>query len=274
MPLPKEKQLQDAARALSPLGERPQLGVILGSGLGGFGDTLDSLVKLPYADIPGMAPPTVAGHPGNFCSGRRGGVPILCMQGRVHPYEGHSAEQVVFGACVLAACGCRSVLITNAAGGICEEFRPGDLMLITDHLNLTGQNPLVGPHDGRGARFNDMSQAYDPELQAAAIRVAAREQIALQQGVYAGLMGPTYETPAEVRMLSRLGASAVGMSTVLEVIALRQLGVRVGAVSCITNLAAGLSSTPLSHAEVESTAAATRERFTALLTGWIGEIAA
>lgn len=272
MPLPQQKQIDAAVEVLQARAQRPQVGVILGSGLGSFGEALGSLVKIPYSEVPGMPDSAVAGHAGTFCAGELGGTQVLCMQGRVHGYEGHPVERVVFGACLLAAAGCTQVLITNAAGGIAEGLQPGDLMLITDHLNLTGQNPLIGAHDGRGPRFLDMTQAYDVEMRSAAERVAEQNRIPIRSGIYAGLMGPTYETPAEVRMLAALGASAVGMSTVLEVIALRQLGVRVGAVSCITNLAAGLSQTSLSHAEVESTAAASRDGFISLLSSWISEI--
>ncbi len=219
-----------------------------------------------------MPTPHVAGHAGNFCAGRVGDVNVLCMQGRVHSYEGHDPERVVFGACLLAEAGCRCVLITNAAGGLGEGFQAGDLMLITDHLNLSGQSPLVGAHDGRGPRFPDMTQAYDPELRAKALQAASEQGVELRQGVYASMLGPSYETPAEIRMLRTLGASAVGMSTVLEVLALRQLGVKVAAVSCITNLAAGISPEPLSHDEVEQTAKAARTKFTRLLSAWIAAV--
>ncbi len=192
------------------------------------------------------------------------------MQGGIHLYEGHSVAAVVHGARSLARLGVESVLITNAAGGIDPSWSPGDLMVLSDHLNLTGQNPLVGPNDeALGPRFPDMSTAYDPKLRGAAHHAAREAGFTLREGVYAGLLGPTYETPAEVRMLRGLGAHAVGMSTVLETIALRHMRVKVGALSCITNLAAGLSSTELNHAEVEETARAARDRLVALLRGWI-----
>jgi purine-nucleoside phosphorylase len=187
----------------------------------------------------------------------------------VHVYEGHELERVTFGVRLLASLGCRAVLITNAAGGIAAGFAPGDLMLIVDHINLTGRNPLVGPNDDSGPRFPDMSRVYDPELCELA-RSAARElHIDLKEGVYAAMLGPSYETPAEIRMLRTLGADAVGMSTVPEAIVLRHRGVRVGAVSCITNLAAGISPTPLDHAEVEEIARKTRDRFSGLLGKWV-----
>lgn len=251
-------------------GEPPRVGVVLGSGLGGFADTLSGLVKIPYRDMPHMAPSGVAGHAGNLCFGKMGAVPLACMQGRVHAYEGHSMETLVNGARVMARLGVRCVLVTNAAGGIDPAMSPGDLMVITDHLNLTGTSPLVGPNDeALGPRFVDMTAAYDPELRALLREVARGAGIALREGVYAAMMGPQYETPAEIRMLRLLGAHAVGMSTVHEVIALRHMGVRVGALSCITNLAAGVGTGPLSHAEVEATAASRRDQLVTLLTGWI-----
>jgi purine-nucleoside phosphorylase len=188
----------------------------------------------------------------------------------VHLYEGHEPERVVFGVRLLAKLGCRAVLLTNAAGGIDPSFAPGDLMLVVDHLNLTGKNPLAGVNDAElGPRFPDMSDVYDPELSDAARASAQALGITLREGVYAALLGPSYETPAEIRMLRGFGANAVGMSTVPEAIALRHMGVRAAAISCITNLAAGLSPTKLDHAEVEATAKATREKFVALLSGWV-----
>jgi purine-nucleoside phosphorylase len=215
---------------------------------------------------------TVVGHAGRFAFGTVSGVDILCMQGRVHLYEGHSAQAVVHGVRVMAAMGARTVLLTNAAGGCVPEWAAGDLMLVTDHLNLTGTSPLLGPNHDSGPRFPDMSHAYDPEIANAAREVAKAVKIELREGIYAGLLGPSYETPAEVRMLRGLGAHAVGMSTVLEVIALRHQGVRVGALSCITNLAAGISKTVLDHAEVEATAKAKKDDLTKLLTGWIAKV--
>lgn len=273
MPLPSPNELSSAAAALD-LGFRPLIGLILGSGLGGFADSLGQTTRFPYERVPHMPRSHVQGHAGNFVGGKVGDVPVLCMQGRVHSYEGHAAEKVVFGACLLAEAGCDRVLITNAAGGINTELSPGDLMLITDHLNLSGQSPLVGPADGRGPRFPDMTAAYDPALRRAADRAAERVGVALKSGVYASMLGPTYETPAEIRMLRAMGADAVGMSTVLEVIALRQLGVRAAGMSCITNLAAGLSGHQLSHDEVEETAKQSRKKFTDLLGAWIAESAA
>ncbi len=248
----------------------PAVGVVLGSGLGAFGDTLDELVKVPYAELPHLPTSGVVGHAGNFCFGRVNGVPVACMQGRIHLYEGHSVESVVHGVRTMARLGVRSVLLTNAAGGIDASWAPGDLMVISDHLNLTGTTPLLGPNDPQlGARFTDMSRAYDPALREALHEVANAAKIPLREGVYAGLLGPTYETPAEVRMFRLLGAQAVGMSTVLEVIALRHMGVAVGALSCITNLAAGIGTGLLDHKEVEETARAKRDDLLTLLKGWI-----
>jgi purine-nucleoside phosphorylase len=191
----------------------------------------------------------------------------------VHLYEGHPVERVVLGVRVLAALGCRAVLLTNAAGGIRRGLLPGSLLLISDHVNLTGANPLVGSNEPAGPRFVDMSAAYDPKLREIALATATAEGIALEEGTYAGLLGPSYETPAEIGMLRTLGADAVGMSTVLEVIALRELDVRVAAMSVITNLAAGLSQRPLDHSEVQATGALARERLERLVSGWIERLA-
>ncbi len=250
----------------------PAVGVVLGSGLGAFGDTLEGLVKVPYADVPHLHASSVIGHAGNFCFGHVNDVPVACMQGRIHLYEGHPVDAVVHGVRTMARLGVRTVLLTNAAGGIEATWAPGDLMVISDHLNLTGTSPLLGPNDSTlGPRFLDMSRAYDPALREALHAVAKAAKIPLREGIYAGLLGPTYETPAEVRMFRMLGAQAVGMSTVLEVIALRHMGVSVGALSCITNLAAGIGTGLLDHKEVEETARAKRDDLLTLLKGWISE---
>lgn len=255
----------------STTGSQPRVGLVLGSGLGALADGLGGLSRLPYANIPHHPTSTVQGHAGNLCLGELGGVRVACMQGRVHAYEGHALSRVVFGARLLAELGCEVVLLSNAAGGIADRLQAGSLMRIDDHLNLMGNSPLVGPSE-RGPRFPDMSQAYDVELGQHCESAARAAGVALERGVYAGLLGPSYETPAEVRMLKTLGADAVGMSTVSEVIALRQMGVRVGAVSCITNLAAGRSTEPLSHAEVEATAARVKSDFIRLFTGWVARV--
>lgn len=255
--------------------EPPQVGVVLGSGLGAWAAQLEQAEPLPYTSIPHMPTPSVAGHSGRLWRGRRGPVRVACLEGRVHAYEGHPVERVVFGARLLATLGCRAVLLTNAAGGIRSDLTPGSLMLITDHLNLTGKNPLVG-WSSRGGHppFIDLTRAYDAELAEAARAASRNLGQELAEGVYAGLLGPSYETPAEIRMLRTLGADAVGMSTVLETIALREKGVRVGAVSCITNVAAGLAAGALSHDEVQETAAQARSRFSALLDAWVVRAAA
>jgi purine-nucleoside phosphorylase len=264
------ERLREAAASLPSRPRPPAVGLVLGSGLGAFGDALDDVDKTPYGAIEHMPRPAVAGHAGNLCRGRVGGVEVACLQGRVHLYEGHDGDAVTFGVRLLARLGCRAVLLTNAAGGIAEAMRPGDFMLIADHLNLTGRNPLLGPNDeALGPRFPDLSAAYDPRLRELARAAAAASGVRLHEGVYAAMLGPSYETPAEVRMARLLGADAIGMSTVPEVIALRHAGVRVGALSCITNVAAGLGPEPLEHAEVEATARASRDAFVGLLRAWI-----
>lgn len=248
----------------------PRVGVVLGSGLGGFADTLRGAQKIPYLEIPHIPPPRVIGHAGNLCFGHVDDVPIVCMQGRVHLYEGHPIWQVVHGVRVMARLGVSCVLVTNAAGGLEAGWSPGDLMIVTDHLNLMDRHPLLGPNeDALGTRFPDMTNAYDASLRKKLKAVAEAEDLPLREGVYAGLLGPSYETPAEVRMLRILGAQAVGMSTVPEVIALRHMRVRVAALSCITNLAAGVGEGELHHAEVEATAKAKKDDLERLLRGWI-----
>lgn len=250
-----------------------RVGVVLGSGLGMWADSLDAKTVVPYAEIPEMPRSTVVGHAGNLVLGKTGGVDVACLQGRVHLYEGHEPSRVVFGVRLLARLGCDAIVLTNAAGGIRRGFAPGDLMLVTDHLNLTARTPLSGPNlDELGPRFPDMTDAYSPALRALALSAAREAGVHLHEGVYAALLGPSYETPAEIAMLRTLGADAVGMSTVPEVIAMRHMGVPVAAVSCITNLAAGLSASKLDHSEVEATARAARDRFVALLSGWIRAI--
>lgn len=248
----------------------PRVGVVLGSGLGAFADSLKDVKKLPYQSLPYLPASKVVGHAGNFCFGHEGDVPVVCMQGRVHAYEGHPIWQVVHGVRVMARLGVDCVLLTNAAGGLAKGWSAGDLMVITDHINLMGNHPLLGPNDDTlGTRFPDMTNAYDADLREQLMGVARAEGIALREGVYAGLSGPSYETPAEIRMLSLLGAHAVGMSTVPEVIALRHMRTRVAALSCITNLAAGIGGGELDHKEVEETAKARRDDLQKLLRGWI-----
>lgn len=246
----------------------PAVGVVLGSGLGEFAQHLLEPTVIPYSQIPGMAASTVQGHAGQLVLGRHGTLPLVVMQGRVHLYEGHSPTQVVLGVRLMLGLGARTLILTNAAGGIRADLAPGTLMLIEDHLNLTGQSCLLGVNDDElGPRFPGMVDAYDPALRALALQVAAAERIELRSGVYAGLLGPTYETPAEIRMLRTLGADAVGMSTVLETIAARHSGARCLAVSCITNRAAGLPGSVLDHAEVQRVAQTASQRFVTLLSG-------
>lgn len=242
--------------------------MILGSGLGNYAAGLSNAVPIPYGEIMQMPQANVEGHAGNLILGEKGSTPVVIMQGRAHLYEGYDPHEVVFGVRLMAELGATTLVVTNAAGAVNTSFEPGDLMLIRDHLNLTGTSCLLGPNlETMGPRFVDMTEAYDSGLIATAETAAQHAGVQLKQGVYAGLLGPAYETPAEVRMLKKLGADAVGMSTVLEVIAARHCGMRVLGVSCITNLGAGLSPTPLSHDEVKETADRAQPQFTALLDG-------
>lgn len=263
------------------LGDRPvpSIAVVLGSGLGKLADLIQDAVAIPYHEVPHFPVSTVEGHAGRLVVGDVVGpagerTAIAAFQGRFHLYEGYAAHQVVFPIRCLARLGVRVFVITNAAGGINPSFQPGDLMVISDHLNLTGQNPLMGSHDDRlGPRFPDMSQAYDPVLRGLLRETAAEMGLRLQEGVYCVLSGPSYETPAEVRMLQRLGADACGMSTIPEVVACRQMGVRVLGISLISNLAAGIAAHPLSHAEVIDTAKRVAEDFTRLVSAVLPRIA-
>lgn len=252
----------------------PDAGVVLGSGLGAFADTLADAIVIPYAEIPYFPLSRVAGHAGRLVMGelRAGGasVRVAAMQGRVHGYEGWSAEDVAFGARVLCGLGVKALLVTNAAGGVNPSYAPGDLVRIVDHLNLSGQNPLVGDNDERlGPRFPDLSDAYDPRLGALLDEAAGALGIPLRSGVYACMSGPSYETPAEVRMLRALGADLVGMSTVPEVIAARHMDVPVAGLSVVTNYAAGLAPQALSHEEVAEVAEGVRDRLGALVSGFL-----
>ena len=264
-------RLEETVRAVrAKVSTTPRVGVVLGSGLGAFADGLGSLVKLSYETLPHLPASKVAGHAGNLCFGNVGDVPVVCMQGRVHFYEGHPMWQVVHGVRTMARLGVGCVLVTNAAGGLEAGWAAGDLMIVTDHLNLMHCSPLLGPNDDAlGTRFPDMTNAYDAELRAQLAEVSKAEGLPLREGVYAGLTGPSYETPAEIRMLRGLGAQAVGMSTVPEVIALRHMRMRVAAMSCITNMAAGLGKGELNHKEVEETAKSRRDDLQRLLHGWI-----
>jgi purine-nucleoside phosphorylase len=256
----------------------PAAGIVLGSGLSGLADRLERAAVIPYAEIPGFPISKVPGHRGRLVVGELpvpgGTLPVVAMQGRAHGYEGWSADDVAFGARVMCGLGVKLLLVTNAAGGVNPAFGAGDLVRITDHINLSGLNPLVGENDDRvGPRFPDLSEAYDRTLGALLEQVAAEASIPLRAGVYACMLGPTYETPAEVRMLRLLGADVVGMSTVPEVIAARHMGVRVVGISVVTNLAAGLSQRKLSHAEVAETAGKVEARLTTLVTGFLARAA-
>jgi len=244
----------------------PQVGVVLGSGLGGFADAVAEPTTFVYGHIPHFKDVSVAGHAGCLVIGKVGPVQVAVLKGRLHYYEGHDIGEVVFPVRVLAKLGIGSLLLTNAAGGVNREFKPGDLMVIRDHLNLMGVNPLRGMNDERlGPRFPDLSAAYDPEFRKMILAALAEAGLGSREGVYAGLGGPSYETPAEIRMLAGLGADAVGMSTVPEAIAARHMGVRLAGISCITNLAAGISARPLSHEEVTEAGARANSDFVRLL---------
>ncbi len=266
-----------AARAAAAIHGRlgafdPVAAIILGSGLGGLAGRIHDAVVIPYREIPGFPSSTVAGHAGQLLAGTLGGRRVLAMAGRFHMYEGHDAAVAAFPARVSRALGAPLLILSNAAGGIRPDFAPGTLMLIRDHINFMFRNPLVGRVEPGDERFPDMSDPYDPALRALARSVADARGIALEEGVYAGLLGPSYETRAEVRMLAQLGADAVGMSTVPEVLAARAFGMRVLGISCVTNLAAGLGGAAITHAEVLETTAAAAERFEALVTGIVAAL--
>lgn len=253
---------------------RPQIGLVLGSGLGGFADSLTGAMRIPFAEIPAFPRSTASGHAGQMVIGHAGTVPVAVMQGRVHLYEGYSAQQVAFPTRVFGRMGIRSVILTNAAGGINLNYQQGALVLIRDHINLQGSNPLVGANDDRfGVRFPDMTQAYARDYRQMAREEAGKLGIALEEGVYAGLLGPSYETPAEIEYLRRVGADLVGMSTVAEVIAARHMEMKVLAVSCVTNMAAGILDQPLSHREVMETGERVKTTFQALLRAVLPRVA-
>ena len=244
--------IQDAATHIgSKTKLRPSIGIVLGSGLGGFADSLTGATEFPYEQIPHFPRSSVTGHKGRLLAGTFESVPLFVMSGRVHAYEGYSPQDVVFPARVLATLGVKTLMLTNAAGAVNTAFKPGELMVITDHINLTGLNPLVGPELPEiGPRFIDLSAAYDAKLAETCDQAARRIGLNLRKGVYAGFLGPSFETPAEIKMVRTLGADAVGMSTVLETIAAHHMGVRVLGISCITNMAAGILPQKINHVEV------------------------
>jgi purine-nucleoside phosphorylase len=268
---PSARDVADGLRARLG-GATPELALVLGSGLGALADEIDGAVRIPFAEIPGFKVAHVEGHRGALVAGRLEGVPVVAMAGRVHMYEGWSAQEAAFPIRVAHALGARTLFVSNAAGAMNPLYHPGDLMAIGDHINLMWTNPLIGPVAAGDVRFPDMSEPYDAALRVQLHAAALDEGIPLADGVYVGLMGPTYETPAEVRMLQRLGADAVGMSTVPEVIVARTLGMRVAGVSFITNAASGSTGAPLSHAEVLEVTARAGGRFRTLVRRWIARL--
>jgi purine-nucleoside phosphorylase len=251
-----------------------RIAIVLGSGLGAFADEFSESVALPYNEIPGFVSSTAVGHVGRLVIGKVEGVPVIAMQGRVHYYEGYSLEQVTFPIRAFKLLGVDTLILTNAAGGIDVQLNQGALMVISDHLNFMGVNPLRGPNDERfGPRFPDLSEVYSRELQELVIEESRTLGITIRRGIYAALAGPSYETPAEIHMLRTFGADAVGMSTVPEAIVARHMGVRVLGISCITNMAAGISENPINHEEVMETGQRVRETFTQLLRGVIARAA-
>ena len=260
------KRINDAAEKVLAVCGQAEIGIILGSGLGDYAEALEDAVKLPYSEIPGFPRSTVAGHAGMWCCGTLHGKRVVMMQGRFHYYEGYGMKDVTLPVRVMQKIGVKTLIVTNAAGGVNLGYHPGELMVIGDMFSMTAQNPLIGPNlDAFGPRFPDMSCAFDKELRALAHECANEQGFALREGVYAQMTGPTYETPAEIRMLRTLGADAVGMSTVPEVVVARHGGMRVLGVSCITNMAAGILDQPLNHAEVTETANRVKGQFRALL---------
>jgi purine-nucleoside phosphorylase len=253
---------------------RPKIALVLGSGLGAFADEFSSATKIPYAKIPHFPQSTAVGHAGQLVIGKVDGVEVAGMQGRVHLYEGYSAKDVTFPVRVFSRMGVKAVILTNAAGGIRHDFVQGRLVVIRDHINLQGVNPLVGPNDEKfGSRFPDMTNAYDKQFREAAVAEGNRLNLGLGEGIYAALPGPSYETPAEIRYLRTIGADLVGMSTVPEVIVARHCGIRVLGISCVTNAAAGILDQPLHHLEVLETAERVKGQFISLLKAVIPRIA-
>lgn len=275
------EQIQEAADALAAKlgGRRPEIGLILGSGLGDLANEVADAVKIPYGELPHFPVSTVEGHAGQFVAGELEGKQVIVMQGRFHYYEGYPMRKVVFPVYVMKLLGVSSLVITNAAGGMNRSFAPGDLMLITDHINMTGDNPLIGANDPRlGVRFPDMSAAYDPEYRALAKRLAGSvtgadgESLRLVEGVYCGISGPTYMTPSELTMLAKVGGDAVGMSTVAETLAARHAGLRLLGISCITDMAIGEELEPLTHEQVVAVADRTKPKFMNLVRAFVRDV--
>jgi purine-nucleoside phosphorylase len=269
------QQAEEAAQFISAKSSlRPAIAIVLGSGLGDFADEAANAVKIPFTDIPHFFRSTAIGHAGRLVLGEIGACPVIILQGRTHVYEGYPAHRVAFPMRVFARLGVRAAILTNAAGGINLDYGQGRLVVIKDHINLQGQNPLVGPEDERfGPRFIDMTEAYSRSYRRIALEAARKVGIDVGEGVYAGLLGPSYETPAEIRFLRTIGADLVGMSTVPEVIVCRQMGINVLAISCVTNMAAGILDQPLNHEEVLATARRVAAQLKALLREVIPGIA-
>ncbi len=252
---------------------KPRIGLVLGSGLGPLVDSMENVEFISYDDIPYFHKTTVVGHQGRLALGKLAGVDVAVMQGRIHAYEGHSQDDVVFPVRLLKQCGVETVILTNASGGINRAYKPGELVIIGDHINLTGRNPLLGENlDFLGERFPDMSKVYCPNLQAIIKKSAASIGMEIKTGIYAGVLGPSYETPAEVRMLGILGADMVGMSTVPESIAAHHAGLKVAGLSCITNMAAGILDQPLKHEDIKDQAMAVMKQFSQLIESVIKNI--
>ena len=266
-----------AARAsanavVSRIRVKPRAGIILGSGLGAIADVIEKPAHIPYSEIPGFPTATIVGHAGELIAGALAGTPVVALSGRFHMYEGHEAALAAFPARVLHALGARIMIVSNAAGAARATLSPGTLMLIRDHVNFMFRNPLIGPVENGDERFPDMSDPYDSELRALAHRTAREQGLELAEGVYAGLLGPSYETRAEVQMLAKLGADAIGMSTVPEVIVARAIGMRVLGLSCVTNLACGLAAAPITHEEVLETTARVAAQLQQLVRGIVAKL--
>ncbi|MGE3610550.1 MAG: purine-nucleoside phosphorylase [Bacteriovoracaceae bacterium] len=267
------KILEASEYIKSKISVKPKIGMVLGSGLGIYVDQIQNKTIIPYQDIPHFRRCSVEGHEGRLIIGEVHGVPVAALQGRLHAYEGHPMEEIVHPVRTLAALGIEFLFLSNASGGINDHFHPGDLVAITDHINLSGRNPLVGPNIAElGPRFPDMSNAYDKELNSIMIDVAKTHHVEMKSGVYCSVLGPTYETPAEIRMFKMIGADLVGMSTVPEVIAANHLGLKVVGVACVTNYAAGLKNEKLNHADVKKVAEKAMVGFATILTETIGEL--
>lgn len=272
---PYQKASAAAELILSRTPLRPRIGIVLGSGLGAFAEQLQDATAIPFSEVPHFPQSTVVGHSGRLVMGNFQGVPLAVMQGRVHAYEGYSSDEVVFPIRVLGRMGVTQAILTNAAGGINPAFRQGQLVVIADHINLTGRNPILGSNDERfGPRFFDMSEAYSLRLRRLAHEAAREMEFRLDEGVYCSVQGPSFETPAEIRAFTTLGADLIGMSTVQETIAARQMGIEVLGISCVTNLAAGLQKEPLSHEEVLETGRAVESLLAGLLARIVPMMAA